>query len=338
MKGALSVFLIFALLLLPVAPAAADDDELFGMNLQPHLEWVYPLVFDGMNRLGAAWIRTQTHWNLLEPKPGRYRWKTLDGLLKNAAKRKLGLLIVIRTARSRDDASNFPADLKQYGDFIRALAQRYSGRKVAWQIEDKPDLAESWRGTAEQYVQLLQTAHRAAHEADAGVVILNAGLAGPFPHFGPLPLEQRLKENRRWFEAILKSRAYDAVDLHDYFPPEKNAWGITFEEYLLLHKQWMKDQGVEVPVWISEAGINSKPVTLDGKRIEFSEMDQAKGLYAIYTSARAHGVTHLFWCKVIDTADKMSGSAFMGLSHPNRKAKPAGDVYKKLSKFGRVDY
>jgi hypothetical protein len=84
---------------------------------------------------------------------------------------------------------------------------------------------------------------------------------------------------KSWFDAILESRAFDAIDIHDYFLPEPgNSWGLTFAEYIQETKRWMSEKGVSVPLWITEFDYSSDTLTVERKDVPFTVDQQAQFL------------------------------------------------------------
>ena len=75
---------------------------------------------------------------------------------------------------------------------------------------------------------MLKTAYTAIHAADPDAVVVSAGIACEFfEHLGAP--QQRLARLKPWFDAVFDSRAFDAIDMHNYFIPEEgNPWGIAF--------------------------------------------------------------------------------------------------------------
>ena len=145
-------------------------------------------------------------------------------------------------------------------------------------------------------------------------------------------LDQRLARHHEWFDAILDTRAYDALDMHDYSLPESNpmskAFGISFEKYLETFQGWMKAKNVNKPLWISEVGVNSAPIAIESGHYTFTPEQQARDLESIYRTAQAHGVAHVFWLKLFDTSETVYTS--MGVS-AEREPKPAATMYRRLA-------
>jgi hypothetical protein len=139
------------------------------------------------------------------------------------------------------------------------------------------------------------------HESDPDAVVVSAGIACEFfEHLGAP--QQRLARLKQWFDAVLDSRAFDAIDMHDYFIPEEgNPWGITFGGYIRAVKSWMKEKGVRTPLWITEFDFPSGALTVRQRTVSFAPGQQARFLEQAVSQARAEGVQHLFWMFMRDT-------------------------------------
>jgi hypothetical protein len=321
-------------------PAPGQRNELFGLHLQPLLLDKHEETFPKMAALGVSWVRVNIHWLKLEPEEGQFDFKSLDALVADAEKNRLKLLLTVRATspwgsskvpanagRKGYHATSPPKDMAQYAAFIRELVGHYKGRGIAWQIENEPNAPAFWDGTQADYVALLKTAHKTAHEADPDCTVVAAGLACGFSH--PGGTEDRLKRIGEWANAILDSGAFDAMDVHDFYPAEKNAWNLTFEQYLEAHEAWMKAKNIAKPLWISEVGVNSAPIKIGGDEFKFTPEQQARELEQGYAIAAKHHIVHVFWAFLVD--EDQFVFSHMGLSTGAREPKPAFETYRRLA-------
>ncbi|MHB8895005.1 MAG: beta-galactosidase [Candidatus Geothermincolia bacterium] len=314
---------------------------IFGMELQADLMKEYENVFASMDELGVQWVRIGAAWAKLEPSPGQFNWLALDGLVGAARSHGISLLVTVtaispwgsskvpsKLGKPGYVASSPPLDMNRYSSFIESVVARYRGQGIAWQIENEPNAPAFWNGTREQYLELLKVAYAAAHRADPGAVVLPAGLACGFS--GKQNLESDLAQIRSWHDSIMDSGAFDALDAHDYYPPEQdNPFGLTFRGYLQKIKSWMDAKEVDVPLWVSETGISSAPFDFGRGTASFTPEQQAEDLRLIYGDAAAEGITHLFWYKLEDTPEGVFTN--MGLLATDHSRKPAWDAYRELA-------
>jgi hypothetical protein len=315
--------------------------EIYGMHFQPQLQSSAEEVFAEMESLGVRWVRWNTHWLTLEPAAGSFDWRSLDAIVAAATKHNLKLLITLRAISTWGStrvpvnltgggyhATSPPKSTGQYNAWVTATTSHYKGKVAAWQIENEPNAKAFWDGTRDEYISLLKAGYTAAHTGDPGAVVLPAGLACGFSNAAPA--EAKKASIGEWFNAILDSKAYDALDLHDYYPPETpNAWGITFEDYIGWERRWIKTKGFSPPLWMSEAGVSSEPVNVGGQSVGFTPEKQAADLGKVYAQAAANGIAHVFWIKLVDRAEQ--AFSFMGLETRSREPKPAFSEYQKIA-------
>lgn len=314
---------------------------LFCMELQPDRMIRYQEVFSQMRELGVDWVRIGVAWEKLEPEPGRFEWSAVDGMVGSAQENGMSIMVTV-TALSRWGSSRVPAslgkqgyqassppkDMDAYSSFVEALVGRYRGRGIVWQIENEPNGPAFWDGTREEYIELLKAGYAAVHRADPEAVVLAAGLACSFSR--PELLEEKLQAIRSWYDAIIDSGAFDALDAHDYYPPEEgNPCGISFQGYLQRVKGWIEAKGIDVPLWVSEAGISSTPIKMGKGKIPFTPELQARDLTLIYEAAAAEGIPHVFWYKLEDTPEGVFTN--MGLVAADGSRKPAWETYRELA-------
>ncbi|MFH1150154.1 MAG: beta-galactosidase, partial [Actinomycetota bacterium] len=290
-------------------------EGIFGMELQTDLMKDYGKMFAMMDEVGVQWVRIGAGWAKLEPSAGRFEFSALDAMVGAARSHGMSLLVTVtaispwgstkapaKAGKQSYMAASPPAEMNRYSAFIEAVVARYRGQGIAWQLENEPNAPAFWSGTLDQYLELLKAGYAAAHRADPEAVVLPAGLACGFS--GKQTLESDLASTRSWYDAIMDSGAFDALDAHDYYPPEQNnPFGLTFRGYLREVRGWMEAKGVDVPLWVSEAGISSAPFEFGRGTASFTPEQQVADLRLIYGEAAAEGVPHVFWYKLVDTPE-----------------------------------
>jgi hypothetical protein len=73
-----------------------------------------------------------------------------------------------------------PANLRDYGDFCFALADRYKGKIAAYQVWNEPNLAREWGNqppNPARYVELLMVCYQGIKSADPDALVISAGMA-----------------------------------------------------------------------------------------------------------------------------------------------------------------
>jgi len=171
----------------PVAPvpdhgALMANVDLAGLSPQVVQERIEQVADDGM-----SYLRLRLPWDEIQPEPGTWLWQTADRAV--AAARDENLLVVLLLdgspawAREVADADNPlapPHDVRDFGAFATAVADRYQGRIRAYQIWDEPNIAPHWgRRWVEPgaYFQLLREGSNSVHQADTEAPIMLAALA-----------------------------------------------------------------------------------------------------------------------------------------------------------------
>ena len=131
----------------------------------------------------------QAPWSLIEPEKGHFRWETADEVLQAALDcgLEVGVHVHARSDwatlptppfRGRTAPSTPPKDMDDYYNFLYTLASHYKGKVSRYSIEEEAH-AEGvyFAGTPEQYMQMLETAHRAIHDADPDAIVQDSGLS-----------------------------------------------------------------------------------------------------------------------------------------------------------------
>lgn len=326
-----------------VADTPQDSAEsrggLLGMNTAKWMDDDLEHALALMQELTVKWVRSGVAWERIEPFPGKYDWKRLDRMVNMTKDHNLHLLITLRafnpwagtrmpekqTQPQSHRAATPPKNLAQFARFVGGVAARYRGSGVCWQIENEPNLSVYWLGTREEYARLLKAGYAAIHQADPGAVVVSGGIACEFFEHTGVP-QKRLAHLKPWFDAVFESKSYDAIDMHNYFIPERgNPWGLTFGEYIRAVKSWMKEKDVAAPLWITEFAFPSGPLTVKRKNVLFTPDHQARFLRQAALEAKAEGVQHLFWMFMRDTAEGQGNH--LGLAARNGKPKKAWDEF-----------
>lgn len=140
---------------LQLSPAREIDwADFLGVNA--HLLWFDPAVaarqITLLKALGLHWVRIDLHWDLIEPRPGQFRWDVLDPMMQQI--RDQGLQAEVYLVGSSAYASSAPPDFpypdkypprdpQLYADALRTLAARYPQIAV-WQVWNEPNLPGFW--------------------------------------------------------------------------------------------------------------------------------------------------------------------------------------------------
>jgi hypothetical protein len=168
----------------PLAPWQADD---FGFGIQSHAVVGDPrIAMDAIaNQLGMSWVKVQVEWPLVEPDPGFYQWFFYDGVVDEAARHNLRLMLSVVGApawsRAAGGEHSPPDDYATYAAFLDQLLTRYAGRVHAIEVGNEQNLDREWlspRGlSAADYVQFLATAYDTIKAHDPNIIVISGALA-----------------------------------------------------------------------------------------------------------------------------------------------------------------
>ena len=197
----------------------------------------------------ARIVRLDIPWIVLEHQ-GQYDFAPYDPLINNL--RQLGKSIVLVLAYGHPDHSDGPANntfalpphtpeqLSAYGRYVQAVAKRYHGSDIVYEIWNEPNLDLFWPPTfdAKAYGELLDVAARAIRDVEPDATIIPAGLAN--------------ENNPAQFLHALAStdalRGVDGISFHPYRrdAPENSLYDIAEFKSAAV--------GREEPLWITEWG------------------------------------------------------------------------------------
>lgn len=168
--------------------------------------------------LGTPWIRPHPgpfSWHLVEPAQGTYDFNATDACVKAAQEHNLHILATIWPFTEWDQAywqqqpgweasqgfeeslptSRYkPHDMETYKRFVRAMVERYDGDGENdmpdllypvkhWEVLNEPETGgwsglNFFKGTAQDYLEVLQATHEAIKGADPNAIILQGGATG----------------------------------------------------------------------------------------------------------------------------------------------------------------
>jgi len=141
-----------------------------------------------VNELGFGWVKQKFPWREIEGiEKGQYDWYRPDRIVE--AVEDKGLKLLVRLDRQpfwSEPEDNLwhenqaPGDLKDFGDFCGAVAERYRGRIAAYQVWNEPNLSREWGDLPPDpvhYTELLKVCSSAIKAADPQAIVVSAGLA-----------------------------------------------------------------------------------------------------------------------------------------------------------------
>jgi hypothetical protein len=199
--------------------------------------------------IGAGLVRAYLFWSQVEPEPGHYRWDTVDALLGQlGGDEELWITLCSSSPWGTRQPTDFlppsPAlDQRAYAEFVRQVVGHCAGRVRYWQCDNEPSNTDLlWAGTAEEYVDQLQTMYRAVKEADPAAAVVLGGCG--YDVFSSEPGSA----SRQFFDHLAKAGrdAFDLFSVHLYGDLA------LVPEYLATARQFMQAHGYLKPVVVGE--------------------------------------------------------------------------------------
>jgi len=138
---------------------------------------------------GAKVIRTGQGWGSVEPQKNQFDFSKLDKLMQRYNNQGMELQLLLgftarwaakqdklNAADWRDWAMNAPADMEGWENYCRKMAEHYRGRVRYWEVWNEPDIG-FFRGTLDEYLEMLKRANRAINGVDPQLEVMTGGFA-----------------------------------------------------------------------------------------------------------------------------------------------------------------
>ncbi len=232
----------------------------FGINA--HIPTVDDV--EAISRAGFGIVRVDFTWNVMEPRPGAYRWDISDGVVQDAEARGVEVFGILgycpQWASSGKDEFYPPRSQAEWQAFVNAIVSRYRGHVRFWSLWNEPNSDSFFHGSVEQFIrQVLIPGAQAAKAADPNCRIVGPELAH---------LEGAHWDT--WLDRIL-AEAGPSIDVisHHCYKPKPN------EVFRMLEgpsRPWdskpvqqiiEKNRQQGKPFWLSEFGWESTKVGQD---------------------------------------------------------------------------
>ncbi|MGD8997151.1 MAG: glycosyl hydrolase, partial [Anaerolineae bacterium] len=290
--------------------------------------------------LGVGWTRVTFRWNEIQPQ-GSNEWTVPisdQALASELAQGRQVVGLLVTTPGWATNASIGPGVPKGlylpvddpnnlWASFVRTIVGRYTGRIDHWIIWNEPDIPAtqhmSWRGSVEDFVQLLQVAYTVAKETNPNAVVHMAAVT----HWW----------NEHWFgrfldtlvgtpHAAVNDYYFDVATLHIYFQPE------TVYDITAHYAGMMRGQGIQKPVWIAET--NAAPSQDPAWPVPDAQFDVTLDEQAYYivqslSLGIAAGAERIAVYKMADTeTDRVANPEPFGLVRMDGSRRPAFTAYR----------
>jgi len=297
--------------------------------------------------LGTPWIRPHPgpfSWHLVEPTQGAYDFSATDACVKAAHEQNLHILATIWpfTEWDQDWWENQPGweasqgfeqdlptsrykphDMEAYKRFVQAMVERYDNDGENdmpdleypvrhWEVLNEPETGgwgdlNFFKGTAQNYLEVLQATYEAIKDADPSAVVLQGGATGVDTAF--------------WDNVLSLGGGvyFDVANVHSISGPED----LHTTEFLGL----LENHGLE-NYWVTEVQITS------GQGV--GEEEQARRIVKGHVQAfgnRAEKAFYTFYKAELGQPEEFAGAAL--IDETGRK-KPA--YYAMRTLMEKLDY
>jgi len=248
----IGMMLFFSIL---VFSAQAQEPRRLGLNTTLR---TFGEEIKSIQELGVKSVRVPLPWRLVKIRPGEYDWSAIDRLVKAAQTRQTEVFFTIRTTSQTPSLEetekekakrpkqkrgsiqitpiNPPSvNKEQWVHFVESLANRYHGQGVNYEIENEVNEETFWKGTLEEYLELLKAGYDIIKKADPQAKVLPSAMGcGMVRNFKlEMVRQEAWKWHDRWLQPILSTKKFDAVNVHNYyFPSDIVANGLTFQGIL----------------------------------------------------------------------------------------------------------
>ncbi|MDD2337857.1 MAG: beta-galactosidase, partial [Geobacteraceae bacterium] len=250
-------------------------------------ETKWPDIRFGSWRLWDAYVA----WPNLEPAKGAWNFELLDNYVRIAGSNSVEIVLPLGLSPTWASARPYeksayrpgnaaePADLADWENYVRMVADRYKGRIKFYEIWNEPNLSQFYSGTLERYIEMNRIAWQVIKSIDPTAQIVAPSCTA---------FDARLK----WFEQYLAAggAAYaDIIDYHFYVrpaPPE------AMLERIDCIRGLMRKYSVNKPLWNTEAGWNISELASNDT---VSDDTGAAYVLRAYIVNWAAGVDRFFW-------------------------------------------
>lgn len=217
-----------------------------------------------LHELGATLAKGFVDWARTEPEPGAFDWRDADNTL--LAFERAGLRPVLRLHNAprwshpaAEPPNTPPDDPAAFARFAAAVAARYRGRVVAYELWNEPNLAHEWAGAPDPaaYVALARAAYPALRGADPGAEVIIGGLAST--HTGSASAMSDLDFLAGMYAAgAARGLTHDAIATHPYgfgrAPAAPADFGLGLRHVEAQRAVMLAAGDGASPLWVTETG------------------------------------------------------------------------------------
>ena len=279
-------------------------------------------ALDSAREAGFRFARVDLLWERVERR-GAYRFQAYDALMSELESRDMGALLILDYGHP-DHGGGVPRtaeDIAAFGRFAEAVATRFKGRDVRYEIWNEPDIVQFWRPKPDprEYAALLREAVSAIHRADSAAMVASGGVS-----------RFDLKFLRKAIDPAVAA-GLTAISVHPYPKGGPETIGPDLEKL----RQWAHQAfGDRVQVWDTEWGYsstNSKNGALGNGHSDDARLRQARLAVREILTVWSVGFPLAVWYDLEDDGtDAINPEQNYGLLDANGASKPAMQAVRTL--------
>lgn len=204
----------------------------------------YDLGLRACALIGVESIRKGIDWHEIQKSEDSFDWSEPDRMVEGAARYGMqiqGLLAfcpgwAVDPTYTKPKAEGWflsaPPRLDAWSRFAYAVGKRYKGKGIFYEVWNEPDLT-FWRGSDEQYLEMLKAGYRQLKRADPDATVMTGGF-GDSEHAhrnNPELFDKMLRNYSDYFDIVAYHRHSNFLtfrpELDNYILPRFERYGIN---------------------------------------------------------------------------------------------------------------
>jgi hypothetical protein len=316
-----------------VSAVAAENEAVFGSPMFPDAGAFGVVVHtayraEGLKSIGVQWVRLNLRWrNIEKGERGNYEWEATDKLLNYYLDHDFHVMAILTMEHLcplyTDDKENQEVVIDAIADWTGAVAERYKGRGILWEIGNEPECfpMDGYWNQPKTYTTMARRVATAIKQAD--------------PHAKTAALSVA------WFDrgfivnsldaGLLEDGTIDVLTYHGYHRRD-----VMPESRLAEDVEWLRDQTSASPVILADSERGYAMVDFlepkhwaSWRNITYSESEQAAYCARHYLETIFLGVEIAVWYK--DMRGESCYSLYYGTEEDTAGLRPMGHVYRNLA-------
>jgi GH35 family endo-1,4-beta-xylanase len=292
----------------------------YGAKISPslmgmHVHYLTDEGADTAQKFGAVRIWDNgVRWDQVNPEPGVYNWDALDRVVANA--QAVGAKEIIYVLGSTPlwaakypeagfpyyygpGTASVPANLDDWRNWVRAVAERYKGKITAYQPWNEANLqAFFYAGEQDSAVAMAELTKAAKEVVDA------VDPAATFSTASSTVIQTKRYTTTTWFPRYLGALRSggvrpDTISVHLYPWLKQGPGNGTLaqrEKGLSMAKEVIANNGYrKLPIWDTEMNYGNQRLTNPWPKVKYSQKKGSAYLAQTYLYSLSNGVTQVYW-------------------------------------------